>query len=211
MADDADASWVLSIDPAGAKPWTMVLFGIDPHGVAWAVKEFPDFDSYGGWIDLTKGDKVSPGEAAQPNGFGLKDYAEVIRRMEGDRMVDRMIDPRLGAASYQKSEGSSNIIDDLADEGLPVNPAEGLDIETGLQAINNLLAWDRSREMGLDNHPKLMISDDCQNLIACMQEYQIGDLKHAAKDMVDNVRYFAVGNFEYFDADELIATGGGGY
>ena len=41
MADDADASWVLSIDPAGAKPWTMVLFGIDPHGVAWAVKEFP--------------------------------------------------------------------------------------------------------------------------------------------------------------------------
>ena len=107
----------LSIDPAGAKPWTMVLFGIDPHGVAWAVKEFPDFDTYGGWIDMTKGDKVSPGEAAQPNGFGLRDYAEVIRRMEGDRMVDRIIDPRLGAASYQKSEGSSNIIDDLADEG----------------------------------------------------------------------------------------------
>ena len=126
-------------------------------------------------------------------------------------MVDRIIDPRLGAASYQKSEGSSNIIDDLADEGLPVNPAEGLDIETGLQAINNLLAWDRTKEMGLENHPKLMISDECQNLVACMQEYQVGDLKNPAKDMVDCVRYFAVGNFEYFDADELIATGGGGY
>ena len=50
-----------------------------------------------------------------------------------------------------------------------------------------------------------------QNLIACMQEYQIGDLKHASKDFVDACRYFAVGNFEYFDADELIATGGGGY
>ena len=31
------------------------------------------------------------------------------------------------------------------------------------------------------------------------------------KDYVDCVRMFAVGNFEYFDADELIATGGGGY
>ena len=36
--------------------------------------------------------------------------------MEGDRYVERIIDPRLGAASYQKSEGSSNIIDDLSDE-----------------------------------------------------------------------------------------------
>jgi hypothetical protein len=44
-----------------------------------------------------------------------------------------------------------------------------------------------------------------------MQEYQVGDLKHAAKDMVDNVRYFAVGNFEYFDEEEMVATGGGSY
>ena len=64
LKDDC-ANWVLSIDPAGAKPWTMVLFAIDPHGVAWAVKEFPDFDTWGGWIDPTK-DKVSAGEAAQP-------------------------------------------------------------------------------------------------------------------------------------------------
>lgn len=209
-----DANWVLSIDPAGAKPWVMVLFAIDPHGVAWAVKEFPDFDTWGGWIDPTK-DKLSAGEAAQPNGYGLKDYADEIRRMEsicGDALVTRIIDPRLGAASYQKSEGSSNIIDDLADEDIVVQPAEALDIETGIQAINNLLAWDRTKPMDLDNKPRLMFSDECQNLISCMQSYQPGgSLKAPEKDFVDTVRYFAVGNFEYFDADELIATGGGGY
>ena len=59
----------LSIDPAGAKPWTMVLFAIDPHGVAWAVKEFPDFDTWGGWIDLTKGQDVSP--ARPPSRMGM--------------------------------------------------------------------------------------------------------------------------------------------
>jgi hypothetical protein len=213
LPDFSEANWVLSIDPAGAKPWTMVLFAIDPHGVAWAVKEFPDFDTWGGWIDLTK-DKLSAGEAAQPNGYGLKDYADEIRRMEkicGDSEVIRIIDPRLGAASYQKSEGSSNIIDDLSDEDIIVQPAEALDIETGLQAINNLLAWDRDKPMDLDNKPKLMFSDECQNLISCLQAYVPGDLKAAPKDFVDCARYFAVGNFEYFGKEELISTGGGGY
>jgi len=213
LPDFSEANWVMSIDPAGAKPWTMVLFAIDPHGVAWAVKEFPDFDTWGGWIDLTK-DKLSAGEAAQPNGYGLKDYADEIRRMEkmcGDSEVIRIIDPRLGAASYQKSEGSSNIIDDLSDEDIIVQPAEALDIETGLQAINNLLAWDRDKPMDLDNKPKLMFSDECQNLISCLQAYVPGDLKAAPKDFVDCARYFAVGNFEYFGKDELISTGGGGY
>ena len=37
--------------------------------------------------------------------------------------VIRIIDPRLRAASYQKAEGSSNIIDDLSDEDIIVQPA----------------------------------------------------------------------------------------
>ena len=212
LPDLSEANWVLSIDPAGAKPWSMVLFAIDPHGVAWAVKEFPDFDTWGGWIDLTK-EKVSGGEAAQPNGYGLRDYAEEIHRMESicDDDVIRIIDPRLGAASYQKAEGSSNIIDDLAVEDIIVQPAEALDIETGLQAINNLLAWDRTKPMDFDNRPSLMISDECQNLIASIQAYEVGDLKHPAKDFVDACRYFAVGNFEYFSEADMQVTGGGGY
>ena len=49
---------------------------------------------------------------------------------QGLEDVDMIIDPRLGSASYQKAEGTSNIISDLADEGIFVNPADGLDIET---------------------------------------------------------------------------------
>ena len=56
---------------------------------------------------------------------------------QGFGNVEMIIDPRLGSASYQKSEGTSNIISDLADEDIFVNPADGLDIETGLQAINS--------------------------------------------------------------------------
>ena len=85
-------------------------------------------------------------------------------------------------------------------------------LSLGLQAINNLLAWDREKEMDLDNKPKLMFSDECQNLISCMQAYQpSAGLKCPSKDFVDNARYFCIGNFEYFSEDELISTGGGGY
>ena len=210
--DDNPATWVLSIDPAGAKPWTMVLFGIDAHQVAWAVAEFPDFDGFGPWMDLSK-ERGRPGEAAQPNGYGIEDYALEIRRMEdGRENVERIIDPRLGAASYQKAEGSSNIISDLSDAGVPAYAAEALDVETGVQAINNLLSWNREEKMSLENKPRLMISDACQNLRACMQEYQPSEgAKAISKDFVDCVRYFAVGNYEYYEEAELVASGTGGY
>ena len=189
----------------------MVLFGIDAHQVAWAVGEFPDFDAFGPWMDLSK-EKGRAGEAAQPNGYGIEDYVEAIRRMEkGCENVERIIDPRLGAASYQKAEGSSNIISDLNDAGVSVYAAEALDVETGIQAINNLLSWDRDEEMSLTNKPRLMFSDRCQNLRACLQEYAVGDAKHPAKDFADCLRYFAVGNYEHYEAGDLAASATGGY
>ena len=53
--------------------------------------------------------------------------------IKGKKDVEIIIDPRLGAASYQKSEGTSNIISDLQDEDIFASPAEGLPIDDGLQ------------------------------------------------------------------------------
>ena len=214
LPDFTDANWVLSIDPAGAKPWVMVLFAIDPHGVAWAVKEFPDFDTWGGWIDPTK-DKLSAGEAAQPNGYGLKDYADEIRRMEsicGDNMVTRIIDPRLGRRVIRSRRAV---------------PTLSMIYRMRISLLSRRRRWilrRASRRLIICWHgigvsrwiwiisPRLMFSDECQNLISCMQSYQPGgSLKAPEKDFVDCVRYFAVGNFEYFDEEEMMATGGGSY
>ena len=61
---------------------------------------------------------------------------------DDERLGERRHDHRPSAwlCELSKAEGTSNIISDLADEGIFVNPADGLDIETGLQAINSLLA-----------------------------------------------------------------------
>lgn len=211
--DKNPATWILVVDPAGARPWSMNLIGIDAHNVAWVVDEFPDVPSYGPWVDFTRGDKGKPGDGQQPLGFGIIDYSEQIKKMEkGREFVERIIDPRMGAASFAKADGSTNIIDSLNEEGIAIYPAAGIDIEQGVQAINNLLSWDETKPMGLTNHPNLMFSDRCQNTIACLQEWRHdGDSKSPTKDFVDTIRYFAVGNYQHWGEDDLRSTGTGGY
>jgi hypothetical protein len=206
------AIWITSIDPAGAKPWFMLHIGIDPHGVYWVVDEFPCFYEEGVWYDPASGDHGRSGEGARSNGFGIKDYAQVIQEMEEGRDVMRYIDPRLGSASYASAEGTSNYIDDLTDAGIVVHPAEALDIETGIQSIQSLLAWDQDKELSASNQPRLMVSSRCRNLILCMENWPAdGTLKHPAKDPIDCLRYACIMNHEYYDDSDMVATGTGGY
>ena len=203
---------ILSIDPAGNKSLFMLLIEVSANGTHYVTKEWPD-PEIGEWADLERGERGRPGEGAKPNGYGIKDYAEVIREMIGDDEDCEIIsDHRLGAATYQKSEGTSNIINDLADEGIHAYPAEGLPIDDGLQAINSLLAYDRSKPISFDNHPKLYFSDRCGNTLFCMMNYKLEDgPKGGCKDPVDCRRMAAVGNYQYYDESELRASGTGGY
>ena len=79
----------------------------------------------------------------------------------------------MGAATYAKSEGTSNIINDLHDEGIHAIPADGLPIDDGLQAINSLLSYDTTKPLGYDNHPKLYFSDRCGNTLFCCSNYRL--------------------------------------
>lgn len=206
------ASWHLIIDPAGARPFTMIMVGIDAHGVAWVVDEFPNVEEYGPWVDFSKGENGKPGDGQLPLGWGIEDYVAQIKKMEaGKDFVDRTIDPRMGSATYAKTSGSSNIIDDLGDHDIVVNPAPGLGIPEGIQAINNLLAWDTSKPWDRTNCPRLMFSDRVQNTIACMQEWRNDPSSKAASDFPDCVRYFAVGAHRFIDEADFATTGIGSY
>ena len=122
------------------------------------------------------------------------------------------MDPRLGAATYQKSVGTSNIIADLQDEGIHCYPAEGLSIDEGLQSINNLLSYDKTKPIGYENHSRLIFSDKCGNTIFCCMNYKVEDgLKGVCKDPVDCLRYIAIGNYQFFEDSKLSVSGTGGY
>jgi len=202
----------LVIDPAPVKPWTMIWVAVDRAGVHWVYREWPDI-SYGDWGEWGKNERSRGGPAQKPNGFGIKDYIDVIGQLEnGEELYERLIDPRMGATSRQGKDGASTMIDDLCDGGMMVMPAPGLHEDEGLQALQNLLAWNTQKPQEALNRPHFMISDNCEQTIMCLQEYTGREGKDEAwKDFVDCCRYAAIAGLTFVDKNAAIEAKTGGY
>jgi hypothetical protein len=193
------------IDPAGSKNWFMAWIGVDAAGTWWVYREWPDD---GDWAE--PGNK--PGPAQKGSKRGIRDYVDLIKAAEGDEVIyERYIDPRLGAAEKQSQDGATTIISDLDECNMVTIPASGVDIENGLQLLNNLLAWDETKPRDSMNSPRIFFSDRCQNIIFAMGEYtaKLGP-GEATKDAVDVLRYLAVSNPDFFDekTNPPVTTGG---
>jgi hypothetical protein len=201
------------IDPAGAKNWFMAWIAVDASGTFWVYREWPGVD-VGDWAEW-KGGKWMPGQGAKGQGFGIRDYMDLIADLEGDEKIfERLIDPRLGAAKYQSADGASSIIEDLNDAGMVCIPAPGLDIDDGLQALIGKMSWDTTRPADSVNRPHFYVSSECENIIQALSEYTgDGGLKEAWKDPVDVLRYAAIAGIDHVDETRNLATrqGAGGY
>ena len=148
------------LDPAGRKNWFMLWCGVDASQTYYIYREWPDVN-VGDWAKW-HGNKWIPGDGAKGLGYGIRDYVDLIMRLEtGETIFERLIDPRLGAAKYQAQNGASSIIEDLADNGLTFVPAPGLEIEDGIQAIQSKLSYNVKQPIDSLNRPHLYISDRC--------------------------------------------------
>ncbi len=193
----------MAIDPAGSKNWFMAWVAIDASGTWWIYREWPDYDDWALPGNTAEG---KPGPAQKGSRKGIKDYVELIKEVEGAEVIyERFIDPRLGAAEKQSEEGATTIISDLDDQDMTVIPAPGVDIENGVQLINNLLAYDEKKPVDSLNAPKLYVSDRCQNIIYALKEYTgRGGKSEATKDPIDTLRYIAVSNPEYYEIKDVV-------
>jgi hypothetical protein len=148
-------------------------------------------------------------------GYGITDYVELIHDLEGDEEIaERLIDPRLGAAKYQASDGASSIIEDLNDQDIVCIPAPGLEIDDGLQALIGKMAYNTTIPQDSVNRPHFYVSSDCENIIQALSEYTgEGGLKEAWKDPIDVLRYAAVAGIDHVDGSAIAITrqGTGGY
>ena len=194
------------IDPAGSKNWFMCWVAVDASGTYWVYREWPGVD-VGDWAEWKSG-KWQPGEGAKGQGFGIRDYVDLIHDLEaGEEIYERLIDPRLGAAKYQGSDGASSIIEDLAEEGIICIPAPGIDIEDGLQALIGKMSYDTTKALDSVNRPHFYISNECENIIHALAEYT-GEqgLKEAWKDPIDVLRYAAVSDIDHVESHFAYAT-----
>lgn len=191
----------MSIDPAGSKAWFAAWVAIDAGGTWWVYREHPDHDDWALPGNTVEG---KPGPAQKGQKLGIKGYVELfngIEKEDGADIFERVIDPRMGAAERQSEDGATTIISDLDDAGMSVIPAPGVDIENGIQLLNNLLAWDENKPRDSLNSPRMYISDRCQNIIFALSEYTAqGGNKEASKDCIDVLRYLAVSDIQFIDS-----------
>lgn len=201
------------VDPAGRKNWFMLWCGVDQFDNWWVYREWPGVD-IGEWGEWKSG-KWKPGLGAKGLGYGIKSYVKEILELEGgewdqtkmdsglpmadqflvfgEEIVERIIDPRLGAAKYATREGESSIIQELEEEGLVFVPAPGLHEEDGIQSIQDKMYFDNSREVDGANRPQFYISSDCENTILAIAEYTgEGGKDEPWKDPIDCLRYLGV-------------------
>jgi len=202
-------------DPAGARNWFMLWMRVAPDGKRYIWREFPDA-SYGEWA-IPSSDSDGKAGTAQRNGSGrsLAEYKELILDIEGGKEIwERYIDPRAGGTKAVTDEGGSTLIDMLDDGETPMHfqPASGVRIEQGIAMINDGFSYDMNQEVSPLNCPNLYISEDCENLIHCIQEWTgLDGEKGASKDPIDCLRYLMVMNPEYQGGDSMRGIGGGGY
>ena len=213
MVPQKDVTRYCIIDPAGSKNWFICWIAVDATGTYYVYREWPD-STIGDWAEW-KGGKWASGEGAKGLGYGIKDYVSLILEMEdGEEIYERIIDPRLGAAKYQAQDGSSSIIEDLAEHEIVCIPAPGIDIEDGIQALISKMSYDTSKPQDSVNRPRFYVTDECMNIINALSEYTgEGGLKEAHKDPVDVLRYAAVTDIDHVDVSKLgvTRTGNGGY
>lgn len=208
------------IDPAGGKNWFMIWVRVAPSGTMYVYREWPDI-SYGEWARPGAKKSVA-GDAQEGLGWGISEYCSEIRRLERytgedgkareEEIHERLIDSRLGAEARPGEEGTTTIMNALADHGMLVYQAPGHLEDIGIQAINSLLAWNEDKERDVLNQPKLFISEKCQNLIYCMTEYSgTGGKNEPEKDPIDVLRYAATYPVEYIDTAKRLKVKVGTY
>lgn len=203
------------IDPSGAKNWFSVWIAVDITGTYYVYREWPGVN-IGEWAEWRAG-KWLPGEGAKGLGYGIRDYVELFLEMEGgEKIEERIIDPRLGAAKYTANDHASSIIEDLADQDFICIPAPGLEIDDGLQSLISKMSYDTSKPIDANNRPHFYVSEDCENVIKALAEYTAeSGLKEAWKDPVDCLRYACVSDIQHFDEKSAVrvqrTTKAGGY
>jgi hypothetical protein len=216
-------------DPAGARNMFQLWVAVDLHRRHFVYREWPDISRYGEWASPSENPTRwdgDPGPGQPTLGFGVLEYKRQILADEGKETIEqRYMDPRSGAAAaITEDKGGQSLMDRFREEQfnerkelvgpmMDFLPAPGLREDEGVQAINDLLSYNRHEPIvALMNEPKLFVLKRCQNLIWALKNYTGHDGEKAAcKDPIDDLRYMATQRLDYLDPKRKVSFGGGSY
>jgi len=184
-------------------------------GKHYIYREWPDLDTYGEWALASDRVEGGLGPAQKPEGRGISEYKELFVELEGEEKIEeRFIDPRSGATAQATKEGGVTLKDLLADEPNEMwfSLAPGLNVDQGVQQINEALSYNPEEPVTCVNEPVLYVSSACGNLIDCLQNVSsAGGERNKWKDFIDVLRYIVTEDLVHVDTQTHAAVGGGSY
>jgi hypothetical protein len=208
------------VDPASGRNWFAIWAIVTER--SWVIyREFPAQDTYykgigelGPWAEVdSKKLDGRRGPGSESLGFGLSRYMEFFEDLEGDEDIyERLVDSRFGASANLALDRPTTLLEELSSLGYDFIPTPGLNIDEGIELINEGLDYDPSMDLGLNNEPKLYISEECKNLIFGLKTWTGKDGKEGAcKDQIDCLRYFCSSSPIYAEEGIFAGKGGGSY
>jgi hypothetical protein len=132
------------------------------------------------------------------------------RRVE--EIFMRFIDSRFGNAPTVTRSETKTLVDSMAELGMRFEPAPGEHQKEGIEEINTLLYYNAEKEIGPDNKPRLVIAENCRNVIWALENWTGMDGAHGAcKDPIDLLRYLALSDPTYVGEEAFLVRKGGSY
>jgi hypothetical protein len=187
-----------SCDPAPSRNWFMLWGRVVQSGEIYIYRESPDARVFGDWAEPGEKPDGKMGPAQKTGaGLGVASIRQEVRDVEesnGEKIFERVIDPRAGGSALITREGGQTLIDllnepDSRHEGWDIIPAPGVPLQQRIGIINDLLDFNNDPSKPL-KRPKLFISEECENLIFALTEWTgLDGEKGATKDPVDALGY----------------------
>ena len=196
----------------------------------------------GWWAELdAKKPDGKQGDAQKPWGFGLQRWIEEILIAEGwndaeieaaveamdctppktqrngpaskiEAIYERVMDSRFGNAPTLAKGETVTLIESLSELGMNFEPAPGEHMREGIDQIHDLLWYEEDRRIDHINRPRLLVTENCKNVLWMFENYTGLDGQHgASKDFADLVRYLALDPPVYMEPDSMRSRGGGAY
>jgi hypothetical protein len=227
-------------DPHSKRNMAMAWFSVTPEHVylrrEWPGSYYiPGVGEPGPWALPGRKPDGQPGPAQKPFGFGLRDYKREIARLEGwkdyredskdaddvdlwtpdngtrEPIEERELDARFASTPRMEKDRPVTLITQFDEVGLFFNGMPGDDIDVGLTAIDDALAFDRQRPVDFWNKPKLLISAECENTIYALETWTgvtkdgKTDRDGATKEWVDLLKGFFLRDRPYLGGSSATA------
>lgn len=182
----SDVTHYMAVDPHVGKPFAMIYAFVGGDGVIHVYKESPEHRF----------------EGSKDNKLGLSDYANLIKRLDDGRRIEKRIIDR-HFASQRRQNGGQNLRQELFALGLTFSDSYSVaanleEVQTGIMKVKEFLAYDTSKPIDSINRPRIIISPECKNTIEAFEKwsYDTGTEKPKEdfKDFADVVRYLVMAN-----------------